>query len=81
LPCFSSETKGLTLEELDAVFSVPTNVFIRHTFNQAIPYWFKRWILWRRDITLSPLIENDNDFGPAIYMPQPKPKEELSHHE
>lgn len=78
---FVPETKGLTLEELDGVFSVPTNTFIKHTFSQAIPYWFKRWILWRRDITLAPLIENDNDFDPAVYMPQPKPKEELSHHE
>jgi hypothetical protein len=77
----ASETKGLTLEELDAVFSVPTATFINHTFNQAIPYWIKRWLFWRRDITLAPLIENENDQDPAVYLPQQKPKAEASHHE
>jgi len=79
---FVPETKGLTLEELDAVFSVPTKTFINHTFTQAIPYWIKRWVFWRRDITLAPLIENDEDNEPAVYLPQrEKPKMEASHHE
>jgi sugar porter (SP) family MFS transporter len=78
---FVPETKGLTLEELDAVFSVPTATFINHTFTQAIPYWIKRWLFWRRDITLAPLIENENDQDPAVYLPQQKPKTEASHHE
>jgi len=79
---FVPETKGLTLEELDAVFSVPTATFINHTFSQAIPYWIKRWIFWRRDITLAPLIENDDDNEPVVYLPErqsDKPKVEASH--
>jgi hypothetical protein len=76
-----SETKGLTLEELDAVFNVPTKTFIQHTMHEAVPYWFKRWIFWRRDVTLRPLVEMDNDFDPVVFMPQEKTKSEVAHHE
>jgi hypothetical protein len=49
--------------------------------HEAVPYWFKRWIFWRRDITLRPLVEMDQDIDPAVYMPQEKTKAELGHHE
>lgn len=42
------ETKGKTLEELDQVFSVPTNVHARYGLRQ-LRYFVKRYVL-RRDV-------------------------------
>ncbi|KAI8237265.1 putative metabolite transport protein YfiG [Colletotrichum sp. SAR 10_96] len=53
------ETKQRTLEELDYVFAVPTKLFMRYQVTKALPYWFKRWILWQRDATLEPLYKFD----------------------
>ncbi|OLN92178.1 putative polyol transporter 3, partial [Colletotrichum chlorophyti] len=53
------ETKQRTLEELDYVFAVPTRVFMRYQFTKALPYWFKRWVLFQRDATLEPLYKFD----------------------
>ncbi|KAJ0378315.1 hypothetical protein COL26b_003477 [Colletotrichum chrysophilum] len=53
------ETKQRTLEELDYVFAVPTKLFMRHQVTKALPYWFKRWVLWQRDATLEPLYKFD----------------------
>ncbi|WYZ36598.1 hypothetical protein EsH8_II_000104 [Colletotrichum jinshuiense] len=53
------ETKQRTLEELDYVFAVPTKVFMRYQLTKALPYWFKRWVLFRRDATLEPLYKFD----------------------
>jgi hypothetical protein len=41
---FVPETKGKTLEELDAVFSVPTRTHAAYGLRQ-IPYFFGRYIL------------------------------------
>lgn len=48
------ETKQLSLEELDAVFGVKTWRFIRYQFTVVMPHWFRRWVLWRRDVVLEP---------------------------
>lgn len=53
------ETKQRTLEELDYVFAVPTRVFMRYQLTKALPYWFKRWVLFQRDATLEPLYKFD----------------------
>ncbi|KAJ0337419.1 hypothetical protein COL922a_006781 [Colletotrichum nupharicola] len=53
------ETKQRTLEELDYVFAVPTKLFMRYQVTKALPYWFKRWVLWQRDATLEPLYKFD----------------------
>lgn len=47
--CFLPETKQRTLEELDYIFAVPTRRFMRYQFTQALPWWFKRWVLFRKD--------------------------------
>ncbi|KAI3535738.1 sugar transporter [Colletotrichum filicis] len=47
---FLPETKKLTLEELDVVFAVRSWKFIRYQFTVAIPYWYRRWILWQRKV-------------------------------
>ncbi|KDN52660.1 hypothetical protein K437DRAFT_261259 [Tilletiaria anomala UBC 951] len=54
------ETKALTLEELDQVFAVPTGKFADYQLNKALPYFFKRWVFWRKDAKLEPLIRIDD---------------------
>ncbi|TDZ53927.1 Polyol transporter 5 [Colletotrichum trifolii] len=53
--CFVRETKQLTLEELDQVFSVPTKDFIGHELKVWLPYFIKRHIL-RKKIPKPPAI-------------------------
>ncbi|OJJ06615.1 hypothetical protein ASPVEDRAFT_140116 [Aspergillus versicolor CBS 583.65] len=42
------ETKALSLEELDQVFSVPTRTHIKH-YMDMLPWYFKKWVL-RADV-------------------------------
>ncbi|KAI4228906.1 MAG: hypothetical protein L6R40_008090 [Gallowayella cf. fulva] len=53
--CFVRETKQLTLEELDQVFSVPTRKFLSHELTVWLPWFLKRYIL-RKNIPKPPLI-------------------------
>ena len=55
----STETKQRTLEELDYIFAVPTRVFMRYQLTKALPWWFKRWVLFRKDAKLEPLYQLD----------------------
>ncbi|KAK2612565.1 hypothetical protein QQS21_001503 [Conoideocrella luteorostrata] len=56
---FVPETKQRTLEELDYIFAVPTRVFVRYQTTKTLPWWCKRWILWRKDAALDPLYQLD----------------------
>nr|POE74324.1 polyol transporter 5 [Quercus suber] len=47
--CFVRETKQLTLEEIDQVFSVPTSQYLRHEGTVWLPYFIKHHI-FRRDV-------------------------------
>lgn len=49
------ETKQRTLEELDYIFAVPTRTHAHYQLTKALPYFFQRWILRRKDIKLVPL--------------------------
>ncbi|KAI0179707.1 hypothetical protein GGR52DRAFT_578273 [Hypoxylon sp. FL1284] len=49
------ETKQRTLEELDYIFSVPTRKHIKYQVHTFLPWWMKRYVLFRRDATLKPL--------------------------
>lgn len=49
------ETKELTLEQLDYVFSVPTTRFMQYQLRVVLPFWVKRWVFWQRNTTLVPL--------------------------
>ncbi|KAK4223956.1 hypothetical protein QBC38DRAFT_502679 [Podospora fimiseda] len=51
------ETKQRTLEELDWIFAVPTKKFVRYQLTEALPWWFKRWVLWQRGAKLRPLYQ------------------------
>ena len=57
--CFVRETKQLTLEEIDQVFSVPTKQFINHELKVWLPYFIKRHILRRRVPKPPPIIEKE----------------------
>ena len=58
--CFVRETKQLTLEELDQVFSVPTKTYIGYETKIWLPYFFKRHIL-RQKIAKPPQIIEKGD--------------------
>ncbi|KXN90183.1 Putative polyol transporter 1 [Leucoagaricus sp. SymC.cos] len=51
------ETKQRTLEELDYVFAVPTSKHVNYQVTKFLPYWFKRWILLKKDAKLEPLYD------------------------
>lgn len=61
---FVPETKQRTLEELDWVFGVPTHKFGSYQVREALPWWIKRWVLWRRDAKLKPLYQFDEKTAP-----------------
>jgi len=46
---FLYETKQRTLEELDYVFGVPTRTHAKYQLTKALPWWFKRWVLLRKN--------------------------------
>ncbi|KAL2354133.1 MFS transporter [Cryomyces antarcticus] len=48
---FLPETKQRTLEELDYVFAVSTRRHARYQLGTALPWWFKRWVLFRKGAT------------------------------
>ncbi|KAL1611006.1 hypothetical protein SLS59_000643 [Nothophoma quercina] len=58
--CFVRETKQLTLEELDQVFSVPTKQFIGYEIKIWLPYFIKRHILRKKIVKPPPIIEREN---------------------
>jgi hypothetical protein len=55
------ETKQLTLEELDGVFSVPTAVYSGHAVKKSLPWFFKRYVLRQKNAVHEPLFVEDKD--------------------
>lgn len=53
------ETKQLTLEELDDVFSVSTARHASYQVRVWLPWWIKRWIFWQRKAVLEPLYRRE----------------------
>lgn len=47
---FLPETKQRTLEELDYVFGVTTRRHASFQIKEQAPWFFKRWLLWKRDL-------------------------------
>jgi hypothetical protein len=58
------ETKSRSLEELDAVFSVPTHKQAAHGLKQ-IPWFIQRYI-FRRKVEIEPLIDFDKARGDSV---------------
>jgi len=52
------ETKQRTLEELDYVFAVPTSRHVSYQAKKFLPYWIKRYILFK-NVELEPLYNFD----------------------
>jgi hypothetical protein len=46
--CFVPETKQKTLEELDYVFAVSDRTHSKYQLTQVLPWWIKRWVLFRK---------------------------------
>lgn len=61
------ETKQRTLEELDYVFAVPTRKHIAYQGGTFLPFWIKKWILWRRDTVLEPLYNFEEVESITVY--------------
>ncbi|EUC50827.1 hypothetical protein COCMIDRAFT_81162 [Bipolaris oryzae ATCC 44560] len=55
--CFVRETKQLTLEELDQVFSVPTKTYLHYQISEQVPYFIKRTLLRQKIPEPPPIIE------------------------
>ncbi|KAJ4333188.1 hypothetical protein N0V87_007825 [Didymella glomerata] len=55
--CFLRETKQLTLEEIDQVFSVPTKQFLGYELKIWLPYFIKRHLLRKKIAKPAPIIE------------------------
>ncbi|GAO18710.1 hypothetical protein UVI_02053160 [Ustilaginoidea virens] len=55
--CFVRETKQLTLEEIDQVFSVPTKKFIHYELTEWLPWFIKRYVFMQRIPRPPPIIE------------------------
>ena len=63
---FVPETKALSLEELDQVFSVPTRKHAAYQL-KALPHHFKKYVLRMRVEPLEPLYHHD---GPKTFAPK-----------
>jgi len=46
-----------TLEELDYVFAVPSGNFAKYQLIEALPWWIKRYVFWRKGAKLRPLYQ------------------------
>ncbi|ETN43817.1 uncharacterized protein HMPREF1541_11141 [Cyphellophora europaea CBS 101466] len=60
--CFVRETKQLTLEEIDQVFSVPTKSFLSYETKVWLPYFIKRHIFRQKIEKPPPIIEKEEKF-------------------
>ncbi|KAF7674591.1 plastidic glucose transporter 4 [Alternaria burnsii] len=61
--CFVRETKQLTLEELDQVFSVPTKTFLHYEITESVPYFINHTLLRRNVPKPPPIIEKGYGAG------------------
>lgn len=67
---FVRETKQLTLEEIDQVFSVPTKTFLNYELTTWLPWFIKRHLLFQKSTPKpAPIIEkaswHDQDVTPT----------------
>lgn len=60
---FVPETKGLSLEELDQVFSVPTRIHAAWGLRQ-IPYFINKYIFSRMDVVKEELYQREDVYVP-----------------
>lgn len=69
---FVPETKQRTLEELDYIFAVPTRTHMKYQVGTVLPWWFKRYVLFRKGEICPPLytfdghVSTDDEFVETI---------------
>ncbi|ORY17464.1 putative facilitated glucose transporter [Clohesyomyces aquaticus] len=63
--CFVRETKQLTLEELDQVFSIPTREYLHYETTKWLPWFIKKYLLFQKVERPEPLIEKAPVFDGA----------------
>jgi len=56
---FLPETKQRSLEELDYVFAVPVRKHAKYQLTQVLPWFFRRYILWRKDAVCAELYRQE----------------------
>ncbi|KAE8257091.1 hypothetical protein A4X13_0g2587 [Tilletia indica] len=61
--CFMPETKQLSLEELDAVFNVPTGRFLKYQFGEVLPWFFKGGLFRKSVPKPAPLMQEESKMG------------------
>jgi hypothetical protein len=54
--CFVRETKQLTLEEIDSVFSIPTSQYLKYETTVWLPWFIKRYVLFQRGLPKPPML-------------------------
>ena len=65
---FLPETKALSLEELDQVFSVPTHIHAAYQV-KALGYNIKKYVFRMNPEPLPPLYEHESGVGEKHYAP------------
>ena len=65
---FVPETKALSLEELDSVFSVPTSTHAAYQI-KALPHNIKKYIFRMKVDPIPPLYEHEGAIGEKHYAP------------
>ncbi|WWC60987.1 uncharacterized protein I303_103564 [Kwoniella dejecticola CBS 10117] len=72
--CFIRETKQLTLEELDQVFSVPTSEYIKYEATVSAPWFWKRYLFFQKQHPKPPAIiaSADTDYSPKYSETPPR---------
>ncbi|KAB2577665.1 Galactose-proton symporter [Lasiodiplodia theobromae] len=58
---FLPETKQRTLEELDWVFATPTTTHASYQLFQVLPWWIKRYVLFRKNLPSPELYHFESD--------------------
>lgn len=54
------ETKNLTLEELDQVFSIPTGKVMKYEVGTWLPWFIRRYVCFDKHAHLKPLLEKSH---------------------
>lgn len=60
------ETKQLSLEQLDEVFSIPTTKFMKFQIDHSLPYFYRRWIRFDKSAKHPNILDyyRTNDYDP-----------------
>jgi hypothetical protein len=69
---FLPETKQRTLEELDYVFAVTTRRHASYQLFTVLPWWFKRYVLFRKGAECSELYKIEDEEWTGSDRDEPK---------